>query len=379
MIQAKRGVGRIWLKFKQKIESPIAAILIVNTIANTAGATVAGSAFMKIFGTHNLVIFSITFTIAVLFFSEILPKTLGVRYRFVIAPVLALPLAGLVKILKPLTKLTGEFSKMFYGPSAESGDLKIAQEINSLAVLARVSGHISPYEESLIKESYSLSETMAREVMIPAEDLAFLSTNMTLKEALSTTQLAGHSRYPLIEGEDRNKVLGYINFKELSIAHSTNPKSKVQNICRPILKVPPTTRASNLLDHFVKSHEHIAMVKEEGEGTNEKTLGMVTFEDILEEIAGEVQDQYDRLPRKAMAIDQDNWIVGGGIRMDELRKELNITAASIDNSPQQLAVWLIEQLGKTPRYNDRVAVGGFEFQVKRMRRGKASEIKVTRI
>jgi len=380
MLQARKKVGRIWLRFKEKIESPIAAILIINTIANTAGATIAGSAYTKLTGHSSLILFSAVFTTAVLFLSEILPKTLGVRYREMVAPILAPPLNLLVKIFRPLTWLTENFSKLFYGRKAEVGSVRIAQEIKSLIALSRLSGNISQYEETIIKESFDLSEMTTGEVMIPADDLAVLSTHMSLQEALSFTQLAGHSRYPLIEGENRSHVLGYINFKELTIAHATKPESSLEDICRPILFSRPNSRVSNLLKFFVDSHEHIALVQcDPINGKEGEILGMVTFEDILEEIAGEVQDEYDRLPRKALAIDQHHWIVGGGLRMDELRRELNISAPQIEASRQQLAAWFLEQLGRTPRHNDRVALGGYEFLVKRMRRGKASEIKVTRI
>ena len=375
MLQARRVVGRIWLRFKEKIEHPITVILVLNTLANTAGATIAGSSFTKIFGQNNLIVFSVAFTTAVLFLSEILPKTIGVRYRNFIAPVLAIPIQLLMKFFRPVTWLTEKFSQIFHSSSMDTGEVQFEQEIQSLTALARLSGHISSFEEKIIKESYDLIEMRAAEIMIPADDLSVLSTNMTLQEALSTTQLAGHSRYPLIEGEDRNNVLGYINFKELTIACSTPNESTLKDICRPILFVQANSRPSNLLKYFVETHEHIAMVK----SSNDTILGMITFEDILEEIVGEVKDAYDRLPRKGLQINPSQWVVGGGMRMDELKKELNISAPAIDGSRQQLAAWLLEQLGRTPRYNDRVALGGYEFQVKRMRRGKASEIKVTRI
>src|SRR5690606_2915879 len=122
-LEAKRpGLGRIWRRFKDNIEKPIAAILIVNTAAHTIGATMAGAQFEKAFGPQGLVIFSVIFTYAMLQFTEVLPKTLGVRYSGVIAPVVGPPLQLTVRLLAPILWLIQLVNRPFSGSKSERED-----------------------------------------------------------------------------------------------------------------------------------------------------------------------------------------------------------------------------------------------------------------
>ncbi|MCB1214956.1 MAG: DUF21 domain-containing protein, partial [Deltaproteobacteria bacterium] len=149
-------VGRIWQGFKKAIDRPIIVILIINTVSHTVGATVAGSEFSRLFGGQGIWWFSLSFTLSILLFTEILPKTLGVEYRKRLALFLALPLEYLIWLLSPLIWLGGLINRPFASKKSQSS--MALEELRSLATYARLSKEIGPYQEKVITEASRLSE-----------------------------------------------------------------------------------------------------------------------------------------------------------------------------------------------------------------------------
>ncbi len=365
-------IGNIWQRFKAEIEKPIAVILLLNTAAHTVGATVAGSQVQVLFGEPALAWFSFIFTFVMLQFTEILPKTLGVRHNRKLAVVLALPLLALVKAFSPVLSVIHFVNRPFErrmrgGDSAATPTL---DEIAALAGMARLGNLISRHEEKIIREASRLSETSVREVMIPTDQITFFSTDQCVTDAILTAHMDPHTRFPICEGGDQDQVLGYVNFKELIYRVRTNPADpSLRGIIRPVHFVGPDESSANLLRVFVDEHNHIAIVRDEG-----KTLGMVTMEDIVEELVGELTDEFDRLPRMCHALSGGVWMVGGGFLVSQLAVLLHV---DLPNPQGSLSSWLIERMGKVPERNAIHREGDAAFMVRRIRRGQIFEVAVS--
>ena len=216
-----------------------------------------------------------------------------------------------------------------------------------------------------------LSQKSAKNLMIPVDQITFLSISQTLGEAIITAHLDPHTRFPVIEGNDRNKVLGYVNFKELVYRMRTNPADPtLGGIIRQLRFVNEDTSCQQLLKVFVDEHEHMALVQ----NASKITIGLITLEDIVEELVGEIEDEFDKLPKMVHTLSQGVWMVGGGVSMCSLSEKLGIPDLSCDIN---LSDWIIKEIGHMPAIDERVKAARHEFNVRRIRRGKVFEVLIT--
>jgi putative hemolysin len=370
LVRTHPRAGAIWQGFKAQIQRPIAVILVLNTAAHTVGATIAGAKFEEQFGDAGLVWFSILFTYLMLQFTEILPKTMGVKYNRPLAPLVAGPLVFFVKILAPLLWIIHFVNKPFERKST-GHDVSTLEEIAALAGLARLGGLLGVHQERIIRGASRLSRMTAKQLMIDLKEISFLSTSQTLHDALMAAHEDPHTRFPICEDNDKNKVAGYVNFKEMIYWSRTNPADPgLLGIIRPVHFALPDTPAPELLKAFVDRHEHIAIIQT---ATGE-TLGLVTLEDLVEELVGELEDEFDRLPRMLHHMTGGTWMVGGGVPMPSLAEKLNI---NLGDASGNLSKWIIDRFGRMPRVGEVHREAGLEFMIRRIRRGKVFEVAIT--
>ncbi|GMU93937.1 MAG: hypothetical protein AMXMBFR4_29950 [Candidatus Hydrogenedentota bacterium] len=364
--------AQTWQHLKSEIQRPIAVILIINTLAHTIGATVAGAQFESLFGRQWLAVFSIVFSFLILQFTEILPKTLGVRFNALWAPYVGVPLRTVTQVSAPILWIINLINRPFEMKDGRKLSPGTVEEIASLAGLARLSDLIGPHEEKIIKNAAKMSVTHVSSVMIPIENVTFLSTSQTMTDAILTAHFDPHTRFPICEAGDKNHVLGYVNFKELIYRARTNPADpSLRGIIRPVHFVSTDDSAADLLRVFVDQHVHMAIVRDE-EGVS---LGLVTMEDLVEELVGELEDEFDRVPRMCHALSGGTWMVGGGFPAAKLEDVLGVKLTSPRGST---SAWLIERMGRLPKVNEVYREGGYEFFVRRTRRGKIFEVAVSR-
>ena len=229
----------------------------------------------------------------------------------------------MTRVMRPVVSLVHLLNKPFEGRRRPTPPHAV-EEITALAGLARISNQISQHQERIIRSATRLSQLKAHEVMIPLEHVSFLSTSMSIREALIVAHLEAHTRFPVSEGEDPHRVIGYINFKELIYFMRTNPNDpNLRGIIRPLYYATPEESAANLLRVFVDQHIHMAIVAE----ADGKTLGLVTLEDLVEELVGEIEDEFDRLPRMSHPLSGGTWMMGGGVTV----AALNTTAGIADS------------------------------------------------
>lgn len=366
------ALGRVWQGFKATIERPIAVILVLNTAAHTIGASVAGAQFDELYGDQWIWLFALVFTFVMLQFTEILPKTLGVRLNREIAAWSARPLQLLVFVLRPLVYAIHLVNRPFELKRSAASRSATVEEITALAGLAHVSQEITKQQEQIIGAATRLSLLQIREVLVPVDEVSFLSTSQSLADALVAAHADSHTRFPVCEQDDRDRVAGYVNFKELVYFMRTNPQdASLRGVIRPLHAAAPDETAADLLKVFVEQHIHIALVRDEAG----KTLGVVTLEDLLEELVGDVLDEFDHLPHMLHPLGGGTWMVGGGFPVTELAAELGLSFGEAHGS---VSAWLTRRLGRPPQLGDVYEEAGAEFTVRRIRRGKVFEASVSR-
>lgn len=284
------AAGPILEGFKNNMERPIAAILIVNTAANTAGAAIAGAQASALFGAQALVWFSVLFTLTVLLASEIFPKIAGVAYNRPIARMVAIPWRLAIMALHPLVWLVEGVSKWV----KPSGPVFAApeDEVMQLAQISADEGSISADEADMIRNVLRLNDVTAEEVMTPRTVVFRLPSTMTLGEVAEHVEDWHHSRIPIYDPEETDRWTGLVRAYDVLVELAKGRLDRpVEAIARPLHFVPEVMPGHMLLQRFIEERTHLFAVVDEFGGM----AGVVTLEDVVESLIGrEIVDEVDK-------------------------------------------------------------------------------------
>lgn len=281
--------GHVLAAFKENMERPISAILIINTAANTAGAAVAGSQARFLFGETSVFWFSLCFTLAVLFVSEIMPKVIGVVYSRTVATWMALPWAAVIWLLSPLIWVIQHLSRLF--KPREPVLSAPEEEVQQLAMISAEEGSIMRYEAELVRNVLRLDKVTTREIMTPRPVVFKLPSDMALREVNDTVKEWTYSRIPVYKADDPETWEGVVFSRDiLSGLANDQFETPLASLCKPIYFVSEKTAGHILLETFLKRRTHLFGVMDEyGDIT-----GIVTLEDVLESVLGkEIVDEAD--------------------------------------------------------------------------------------
>lgn len=272
-------------KLKNQIDQPLAAILTLNTIAHTVGATGVGAQVALVFGDGYLAAASAIMTFLILVLSEIIPKTLGARYWPQIAPVLPPLLKGMILMLKPFIWLSDRIMGLM-GGSAHEADIRL--EIKALSTLGRDTGQLDEDERRVIANALDLHDVSVKDIMTPRIVCEALSPEMTAGVFRQEDREKGYSRYPVLD-EDENP-LGLLMHRDILQAAAD---LSVRDLMKPVTVVSDVMNAESLLSQFLRDRQHLALVYDE----YGSWLGLVTLEDVLETLIGQpIMDETDEIP-----------------------------------------------------------------------------------
>lgn len=271
---------------KDKIDQPLAAILTLNTVAHTVGATGVGAQVTLVFGDGYLGIASALMTFLILVLSEILPKTIGARYWPTLAPFLPGCLSFMILLLKPFIWLSDLIMRLFGGQQPEHD---IRQEIKALTLLGREVGKLDEDEQRVISNILDLHEIKLREILTPrivCEHVAPAELIGAFKERVKQSQF---SRYPVIS-EDEAPLGVVFRYDLLSAEDDSAP---VTSLMKPLMVVPETMNVESLMTQLLQERQHMCLVYDEFGSWR----GLVTLEDIMETIIGKpILDETDDIP-----------------------------------------------------------------------------------
>ena len=273
---------------KKNISQPIAAILILNTIANTAGATIAGMYAADVFGPSMIALFSILFTLAILFLSEIIPKTYGAVHWRGLWPFIVHPLQLMKTILFPVIFITEKVTRFI--TRQQKGTSITEDEILALVKLGAHEGEITKGESQMVFNIINLEDRKVSEVMTPRTMMFSLPATMTVGKAIQSISGKGFTRIPIYEG-DKENITGYVVTHDFNFVEMQNkPESTLKSIARQISFVPANINCLTMVTNFLKQRKHIAVLTDEFGGVD----GLITLEDLLETILGsEIVDETD--------------------------------------------------------------------------------------
>jgi magnesium and cobalt exporter, CNNM family len=355
---AGKRSGALLREFKRRIDVPIAAILIVNTTAHTIGAAVAGASYENVFDERTLWAFTIVFTVAVLFLTEIIPKTLGVTYAQRLATPVAYGIHGLTIALAPLVAVSERFSRALRGGAQPP--VTSVEEIRLLASLGRSEGLVGPRTADIIVGATRLRQLRVADVMLPRARVKFVSATSSRADTLELVRSSGFSRFPYAPNDDFDAISGVVLAKDLLFQILDGEREAIDwaPLVREPFVVPPSKPLNTLLRAFQEMHIHMALVVDEHGGFE----GIVTLEDVLEEIVGEIADEDEKPPEKLVAQPDGTLHVPAAA---ELRKVCSYLGKAPPERSHAVTVggFITERLGRLPLRGDVVEWNGCRFEV----------------
>ena len=274
------------------IEEPIAAILTINTIAHTIGSTFCGAMVADVFEAKHpnaVSIFAAVFTFVVLGLTEIIPKSAGVKYAKQLAPLVAAPIQWMVWISYPIARPSKAIMRMLTGGEGHAGPSE--DELVTFAKLAQSTGGVRAEEHRWVRNALRLDQSTAGELRTPRPVVTTLDADATVQDVTENKDAWTHSRVPLAEGGDPDKLVGIVFRRDVfSAALDGEGDKTLRSIMQPLRFVPESMPAHELLSLFIKDRQHMVAVADEYGGFE----GVVTLEDVVEELLGEeIVDEFD--------------------------------------------------------------------------------------
>ena len=323
----------------------------------------------------------IPLTLAIIIFAELVPKMFALNNKEWIVLKLSPAMKILAQVTDPFVsiievivkKLVAAASKL--QPRTLGAQTPWIHELRAAVSLARTSKLMGEREEKIVLAAAHLSTHLVRDIMIPAQDISMIYTGSSLAQALVTAHLDMHTRFPICMVEnDPQSIQRYVNFKDIVSALRVNPSDPtIKGISRPITRVKEDLPLSNLLEMMIQEKTHIVIVVSH-DGT---VLGMVTLEDIIEELVGEIEDEFDRLPNYVYSC-STGWIMGGGVPMTVAASTAGLDwSAKFAGRVPTLAEWCTQTLGKPLTGGETIESDSLKVIPRKFRRKKVLEATVS--
>ena len=358
LVSKGKTTGKILKAFKERIDIPISAILITNTAAHTIGTAVAGASYASAFDAESLWAFTLVFTVAVLLFTEIIPKTLGVAFAGQLAKPVALGIRALTIVLKPFVLASELISRSLRGGKTEP--ITSLDEIRLLATIGYNEGVVGRQAVDIIVGAAELRKLNAANVMVPRQEVTILSKQDLPDDVVRTIRETGHSRFPYSPTGEHDQVVGIVFAKELlaQLIGSTEQQIEWQGLVHEPIVVPESVALDSLLRTFRQTRRHMALVVDEYGDFQ----GVVTLEDVIEEVVGDIFDETD-LPYEDLWQRPDGRVrASATAELHRLCRKLGIDMPA-NAEVATVGGLLSELLGRIPEAGDSVEWRGHRLTV----------------
>jgi len=353
------------------------SILIGNMFVNISATSLATYLAIVFFGNIGIGIASGIMIFTILVFGEIVPKSLAVANAETISKRVARPIEIISLVLFPLIK----FFKMIiialyylFGKKSLKVKKEITQEdLITLIDAGKDEGVIEEEEKKMIKNIFEFGDTMVKEVMIPRVDMAYISSDTKIGSILKLIKKMGHSRIPVYEDTIDN-IIGILYAKDLlgiyEQWYTSKEKFDLKEIIREAYFVPENKKIDELLDIFQKDRIQIAIAVDEYGGT----AGLVTMEDVVEEVVGEIIDEYDKEIKLFEIIEENTIRVDGNISIEEINEILNIEIP--ENGFETLGGFIFDLLGRVPKKGEKIKYHNLKIIIEQVVKNRIRRVKI---
>ena len=360
------------LAMAEQYDKLLSTILIGNNIVNIAAASIGTILFTRALGAERGATMStIVLTIVVLIFGEVTPKSLAKEMPETVATAVSPFLNLLLILFTPLTWLFTQWKKLL-GHFVHSGeaDTITEGELMTMVSEAENDGELTDRESELIRSAIEFDDVEVEEILTPRVDVVAVEDDIPLEELAQTFAESGYSRLPVYHGTIDN-IIGVVHEKDFYIAR-LKKATKIDDLVVPTLYTTGSTQISQLLRTLREQHHHLAVVVDEYGGTE----GIITLEDILEELVGEIWDEHDEVTEDFRKQSDGSWLVSGSASVDDLYEELDLPEEEdIDSNTVNGLVQ--EKTCHLPKVGDRFTLGEYDGVVTRTAKRRVTEVRLT--
>ena len=360
------------LNMAEQYDKLLSTILIGNNIVNIAAASIGTILFTRMLGAERgATVSTIVLTIIVLIFGEVTPKSLAKEMPEKVATAVSPFLVLLMALMTPLTWLFTQWKKLL-GHFVHSGeaDTITEGELMTMVSEAENDGELTDRESELIRSAIEFDDVEVEEILTPRVDVVAVEDDIPLEELAQTFAESGYSRLPVYHGTIDN-IIGVVHEKDFYIAR-LKKATKIDDLVVPTLYTTGSTQISQLLRTLREQHHHLAVVVDEYGGTE----GIITLEDILEELVGEIWDEHDEVTEDFRKQSDGSWLVSGSASIDDLYEELDLPEEEdIDSNTVNGLVQ--EKTCHLPKVGDRFTLGEYDGVVTRTAKRRVTEVRLT--
>ncbi|NJL30581.1 MAG: HlyC/CorC family transporter [Phycisphaerales bacterium] len=391
--QSKRKGARSAVYMKGRMEASLAVVQLGITLFGAIAAAVGGASVdenlspkvAQWLGIRQsmadfiaLALFVIPLAAISIIVGELIPKSFAIknaeRVCLALSPIMrvfGMIAYPIVWLFEYITKLAVGWSEKMMAPAMPDAQMHI-NELRAQVNMMRAGKIIGMQQEHIILQASRLSAMKVRDIVLPASDIVMMYVEAPLTESLIAAHLDLHTRFPVTERKgDPQAIIGYVNFKEMIFLAKTHPHNPhLREITRPLIRLAADMPVSDALRQMVGEHVPLALVTESGG----LVVGMITQEDIFEELVGDIQDEFDRLPRQIIPSGRQ-WVVGGGATVARLRELTNKPELATGMSPEtSVNEWVCKALGRRPKGGDSLRTDGASMIIRKVRRHKVAEV-----
>lgn len=335
------------LRLSNDFDRTLSAILIGNNVVNIASASISTLLFSQMLGAQGVALATLVTTILVLIFGEVLPKSFAKENAEKIAIISSGPLEFIKVVLSPFIWFFIAIKRVLTGK--RSADLNVApsvteEELKTIIDTVEEEGVLERQETDIIQSAIDFNTITVQEILIPRVDISAVEINTQGQEIVSVCLESGYSRVPVYEGNIDN-IIGIIHAKDLLSALANNETITARNLLREVKFVYRTKHINDLLAELRREKQHIAIVTDEHGGT----MGLVTMEDILEELVGEIWDESDHATTSICQVGENTWQVSGDTNPEDLFEEIGFEEKRFDSECTSVSGWALEILEHIPQ------------------------------
>jgi putative hemolysin len=317
-------------------------------------------------------------TLAIVCFAKLAPKGIACRNPDRFALAVSTLLQFVVKLLSPLSRLLAAMADLVAGPGPQGMSCTAVvteEDIKALINLGEERGSLKEEEKELLHKVFEFGDTLASEAMRPRTEIVSVPSSVTLQEVLALVSEFGYSRYPVIE-DTVDTVIGILYIKDILVAMASGEVKReddIQRFIRPAYFIPENKRVSELLSEMQRNRFQLAIVIDEYGGT----AGLVTLEDLIEEIVGSIHDELEAGNKDVQIVDEKNFVVSGQSALDEVNELLDADLQSTDFNT--LGGFVFGLFGRMPKVGEQLKYKNLKLEVLELEGRKISKVKITKL
>jgi CBS domain containing-hemolysin-like protein len=372
-VEEKRRGAQSVLRIAEDPAPYLNVVLLLTLLCQIGGTTIATTTAVRLFPSAGELIATVFMTVVLFVFAEVTPKTFAIMQTDRVALFLAPLLVALRRVVGPVATFLVRLANVIMpGKGLPQGPFITEAEIRQLAEVASEEEQIEEGEVELIHSIFEFGDTIVREVMVPRPDIVAIEADRPLRDVQALVLQHGFSRLPVYD-DDLDNVVGFVYAKDvLKAIHQGKQDMPLREACRPARFVPESKKAADLLREMQREKFHMALVTDEYGSVS----GLVTLEDLLEELVGEIEDEYDRAEPEIAEVSDGVYRVDGKVSIDEVNELLDVELP--DEEWDTVGGLMLGLLGSIPREGEEVTFQNLAFKAERVNGRRIAKVLITR-